>query len=423
MRTSNAPLKDLERQRKTEKTVKTQKHRDRELPPPDLTFYRHLHKKAIFQLHFSLPLLTFLFPLLCLFTGCQESSSSISPNSLLSNKPKPQTKTEAIQTKSPQPHQQPLPTISESTTLPVTYTGSAMTVPFRILIGDAFNEEQKKQIEAVITTTFDEVDKVYNKWNPQSELSQMNDLPANTSFILSPQMNQFLNRIDPLVTLSQGRFDPTVEPIQKLWKAKMEEGTCPSPEEIAALKPSIGWKTISFTNGIFIKQDGRTRIDLGGVAKGFCVDLLIERLEKEGLPNLYVDWGGEIRTTGLHPEKRPWRIAIGQLSKEGTMRPLTQLELINSAIATSGDSFQFWDVKTAAGEPKRYCHVFDPQTLSPLEVKAGSVATASLIASDCLTADALAKVLMIFPSTEEAQKWVKEVQLSYPNVRCWIQHR
>lgn len=298
-----------------------------------------------------------------------------------------------------------------------------MTIDSHISVGDPLPPGKKEQIQKMIDATFQEIDSIYNKWNPHSELSQLNALPANTPHALSPQLDQFLHRLDLLVQLSAGRFDPTIEPLQQLWKERLEQGRCPTPQEIERLKPCLGWHALHFENGIFYKEDQRTQLDLGGVAKGLCVDLLIDRLHLIGLNHLYVEWGGEIRTLGFHPSQRPWRVFISHLANPNPAQAIAHVDLINRALATSGDYFQYWKITTDQGEEKIYCHIFNPLTLAPLEVKPGSVASASLLALDCVTADALAKVLMLFDSAEEAQAWLENLQRQFPHLACWIATR
>ena len=306
---------------------------------------------------------------------------------------------------------------------PTHFSQNVMTIDYHISIGDHLTASQKQQIQQVIDATFQEIDAIYNKWNPHSEISHLNSLPAYTPQRLSPQLNQFLERLDLFVQVSEGRFDPTIEPLQQLWKAKLEQGQCPAPEEVEALKSCIGWHKIHLTNGIFYKEHEHTQLDLGGIAKGFCVDLLMERLHQIGLNHLYIEWGGEIRTLGFHPSKRPWRVYISRLENSDPLQALAYLDLSDQALATSGDYFQYWTVKTEQGGEKTYCHIFNPLTLAPLEVKPGSVASASLLAPDCMTADALAKVLMLFDSSEEAQAWLEHLQRQLPDLACWIATR
>lgn len=301
-----------------------------------------------------------------------------------------------------------------------TFSDLVMTIHYRILIGHSLSASDKQQIQAIIDQTFAEVNQIYNKWNPQSELSELNRLKAGEAKILSPQLNNFLLQTGKMVKLTEGRFDPTIEPLQQLWKDKLEQGLVPQEEEINTLQPCLGWDKIHLHQGVFTKEDSRTQIDLGGIAKGWCVDLLVERLNQAGFPNVFVEWGGEIRTSGEHPSHRPWNIYISYFENPDPKHALAYLSLNNQAIATSGDYFQFWTVKLPDEEAKTYTHIFNPQTLYPVEVKPGSIASASVRAPTCWMADALAKVPLLFESLEEAQAWAQEMQQKIPSLEFWI---
>ena len=151
--------------------------------------------------------------------------------------------------------------------------------------------------------------------------------------------------------------------------------------------------------------------------------MLIERLNQAGFQHLFIEWGGEIRTSGHHPSGRPWHVYISGLANPAPSAAMAELDVIDKALATSGDYFQCWEIITKEGEKKTFCHVFNPMTLTPLEVKEGSVASASLLADDCVTADALATVLMTFDSVEEAHAWFENVQKQLPHLECWLARR
>lgn len=310
-------------------------------------------------------------------------------------------------------------TSDNSPQTPVLFTGNTMTIGYRIQIGHPLNSLQKGLVEKIISETFAEIDAIYNKWNPHSEISQLNRLQAGEKKPLSLSLFHFFERVDYFVLLSGGKFDPTIEPLQELWKKKLTEGKLPLLAEIDELKSCLGWDKIHFSNQLFYKDDSRTQLDFGGVAKGLCVDLLVENLVHEGFENLYVEWGGEIRTCGKHPAGRPWNICISRLGNRDPNEGIATLPLIDQAIATSGDYFQNWKVMTEEGGII-YCHVFDLEKLQPLKIKPGSVASASIVAEDCLTADALAKVLMLFDSTQEAQEWLEKVKKIHPDINSWI---
>lgn len=300
------------------------------------------------------------------------------------------------------------------------FSANIMTIDYHISVGGPLSAEDKFRIRKIIEITFQEIDHIYNKWNPQSELSRLNQLAAGTPLQLSTPLYHFFQRLDLLVNLTEGRFDPTIEPLQHLWKEKLEKGDTPLISEIDMIIPLVGWHKIHFENGFFMKDDEGIQLDLGGSAKGLCVDLLIERLMQAGFPNAYVEWGGEIRTNGTHPSGRPWQIFISRLGDANPEKALDRVILNNQAIATSGDYYQNWKIRSEAGEERVYSHIFNPKTLLPLEIKPGSIASISVVANDCVTADVLATSLMLFENASAAQAWLEEIQKTHPDLACWI---
>lgn len=298
------------------------------------------------------------------------------------------------------------------------FFGRAMTIDWRIVVGSKLNSEQQRQIEEIISSTFNEVNSHYNKWNPTSELSQLNDGEALKIYPLSEELEKLLRLTDTIVALTAGRFDPTIEALQAVWKKALQNNNEPTAEEIFVAGQSVGWNKIHFAAGLFWKENSMTRLDLCGIAKGYCVDLLIERLELAGYKSLYVEWGGEIRTAGIHPAGRPWRVYISNLSETDPAKAIATVELQEAAIATSGDYLQNWWVGGTL-----YCHVMDAMTLSPVKATDSSVASASVKASSCALADGLATAAMLFSNSDAARLWAADIERRLTDVRFWILSR
>lgn len=225
-----------------------------------------------------------------------------------------------------------------------------MAVPYQILVtGDA-------DLQPIIDQVFAEVDQIYNNWNPSSEVSTLNQLPAQTKIKLSDDMERFLHRVAALVVRTDGAFDPT-----------------------------IGfWNQIHFEQGEFWKDDEIT-LDFGGCAKGYCVDLLVERLREAGYTDLFVNWGGDIRAEGHHPSGRPWRVAI---------RGRNHLIDLTGAIATSGHEEQ---------QKNGLSHIYNPKTQKQLEATSRTV---TIQAKTCFEADALATALSVDPTLTAEKFWI-----------------
>lgn len=305
---------------------------------------------------------------------------------------------------------------------PSELSGIAMTVPYRLLIGQSLDDAELTRVEEIVATVFDEVNRIYNDWNPDSELSQLNNhLGAGEKRPISPQLQRLLQLTSDMVQLTEGRFDPCISPLQKLWRRYLEQtpSSRPPESEIAALAPSLGWDKIHFEEGVFWKEHAQTRIDLGGIAKGYCVDLMVERLVAAGYPDCYFDWGGELAARGLHPEGRPWTIFISALGNPDPEQAVATLALSERAIATSGDYMQSWTTDEG-GEPCQYSHIVDPLSQQPLRVTATSIASTSVLGISCTQADALATALMMYENADEAQEFVNRVQELYPQLHVWI---
>jgi thiamine biosynthesis lipoprotein len=301
-----------------------------------------------------------------------------------------------------------------------------MTMKYRIVIGDFLSKEKTQVVEQIIQNTFTEINAVYNKWNPDSEISKLNNLKAGETAPLSPELERFLLQTQQIVSLTEGRFDPTIEPLQHLWKDKLAQKQIPNDAEIKAIIPALGWDKIHFHEGFFFKDHALTQLDLGGIAKGYCVDLLVERLNATGLPNVFVEWGGEIRTSGQHPDQRPWRIFISHLGDTNQKNAIATLDLNNQAIATSGDYLQFWTIDEERilddniANKKTYFHIFNPETHRPLEITSQSIASVSVLAPSCLLADGLATAAMMFPSQTDAEAWLEQIKQKFPKLEFWV---
>lgn len=303
---------------------------------------------------------------------------------------------------------------------PTEFSGRAMTMEYKVLVGRPLSAGEQQQVESIIASTFDTVDHTYNSWNPDSEISRLNSMKAGETATISPELSSLLGALDSLITLSDGYFDPTIAPLENLWRQNLEKGTAPSDEEIAAVAPAVGWHHIHVANGQLWKDHDLTALDLGGVAKGLSVDLITEQLVDAGYPNTFVEWGGEIRATGRHPEGRPWQVFISQMGSPDPEQALDHVALQDAAIATSGNYYQRWSITDDEGHTKTYTHIINPRTLSPLEVRDGSIASTSVLASSCSLADTLATTAMLFPTTAEAKSWALQLQKRYPDITIWI---
>ena len=269
-----------------------------------------------------------------------------------------------------------------------------MTIPYRIVLAKSLSSKEKTQLHKQILAVFHTIDTTYNNWNPDSEISKINRAPAHLPLQLSIELSEFLKQVDTLYTLSHGRFDPTLGALKTLWLLHLKQHTTPQEELWKASIKETGWDKLKIDfQAHTLTKTSSLHLDLCGIVKGYAVDRLLETCQKF-CKNAYVEWGGEIKTSGKHPSGRAWQVFSEAKSS------IIQLE--NCAIATSGSSCQHWCV-----EGKVYTHILNHYTGKSLEEREHPLQAVSVVHPNCAYADALATVLMTFSSKEEALAWAK----------------
>jgi len=278
-----------------------------------------------------------------------------------------------------------------------------MTMPYRLIT------ERGPSPQTILEDTFSKVHAHLNYWNLESEIARFNQKKSTKPFPISQTLHTFLKRINRYLPLTEGRFDPTIAPLQKTWQKALKQAKTPSEKEIKQAKKNVGWHLLHINRTHITKKKKGASLDLGGCAKGYTIDLIIEKLKENGYTNALMEWGGEIRTIGKHPSGRKWRIGIAH-----TTHP--SIKLKDAAIATSGNTYQSWNVKVD-GENKNYTHLIDPKTAKPIELE--TTFSVTVQAPNCLLADILASTALVM-GRDHAENYLKRTQKAIPSIRFWL---
>ena len=227
-----------------------------------------------------------------------------------------------------------------------------------------------------------------------SEITQFNNHESTTSFTVSNDFSLVVERALHWSKLTDGAFDITIVPLLYLWgfgPGQASELGDIFPEEHAVQKrrTHVGYEKLTTNKYYLQKKDPFIKIDLNAIAKGFGVDAVYSFLESIGLNNIMVEIGGEVRTKGENRKNEPWMIAVEtpDLESAGNKTISWALPLENKAMATSGDYRNYYEI-----DGIRYSHEIDPRTGYPAQT---GVASATVVATNCMDADALATALII----------------------------
>jgi thiamine biosynthesis lipoprotein len=165
--------------------------------------------------------------------------------------------------------------------------------------------------------------------------------------------------------ISEGTFDITFQSLHGLWK--FDEDIDPHPPTDAQIKAKLPF--VNYRNLVLNDKDAQnktimiskpeTQISLGGIAKGYGVDMAVKVLEKAGLESFFVQAGGDLFARGKKPDGTDWQSGIRDpRGKEGVY--FAKIPLTDHAFSTAGDYERSYVV-----DGKRYHHIIDPRTGHP----------------------------------------------------------
>jgi FAD:protein FMN transferase len=253
--------------------------------------------------------------------------------------------------------------------------------------------EVRKIVEKILT----EVDMSLSVYNDSSLISRLN---RNETNIPDEMFTEVFNRSKEISELSYGAFDITVMPLVRAWGFGPDEHKNFDKARLDSLLSLVGFDKVIIRDGVLIKSDPRITIDVNAIAQGFTVDLICRAFDKMGMVSYLIEVGGEVRVKGTKGSE-PWKIGIDK-PVDDNMVPGAELQAIvrltDKALATSGNYRKFY-----VEDGIKYSHTIDPKTGYPAKNR---LLSASIIASDCATADGMATACMVM-GLEKAISFIK----------------
>ena len=292
---------------------------------------------------------------------------------------------------------------------PVTHqtSGQTMGTFFQVTIVADGNRDWAT-IDEGIGSHLTQIDQLMSNWIPDSEISRFNQYRGEQPFPLSKPTAEVLKKTLEIAELTKGAFDPTISPLIELWGfGTAAKDGIPDPEVLARIRSQTGFQNLVLMEGKVGKTIPELTVNLSALAKGYAVDTLFDYLNSLKLKHFMVNIGGEVRVSGRNPKKAPWRLGIEVPDSERIRFIYKVAHLTDKAMATSGDYRNFF-----YHEGKTYSHILDPRTGYPITT---GITSATVLADDCMTADAFATALMVLDPTEGLS-----LVASLPGVECLI---
>ncbi|MEL7496372.1 MAG: FAD:protein FMN transferase [Planctomycetota bacterium] len=296
------------------------------------------------------------------------------------------------------------PWIQQDRELPRKFvTGNCMgKIPYAVTVVDPPETVDESKLQTAVDEALGRVNQSMSTYQPDSDVSRFNTTKSTDWFSVDAETAVVVARALEISKRSKGAFDITVGPAVNLWKfgPDKENFGVPSDDAIAAVQSQVGYQKLDVRSDppSLKKSHPDVQIDLSAIAKGYAVDQVAMRLENFGCKDFMVEVGGEVRCQGRRHTGQPWRVGVRKPVENETV-PDIVIELTSQSLATSGDYENYYRVGK-----KRYSHTIDPTTCRPVT---HYLASATVIAEDCMTADALATAAMVI-GIEEARSLLEE---------------
>lgn len=230
------------------------------------------------------------------------------------------------------------------------------------------------------------VESAMTRFQPDSDVGRMNAMAGRARVQISADTHHVLNAARAWAAASDGRFDPCLGGATELWDVRHRTQPPTDPRRLRFADRQL-WTSLEVASDTAVPAAGLTgadsRVDLGGIAKGFAVDAAAQALRDHGVFHGLVNVGGDLVALGLAPDGEAWK--VGVRSPWDPQATVHELHVTDRAVATSGDYMSYF-----RHEGRLYPHLIDPATGEP---RNGTMRSLTIQADRCISADAAATAL------------------------------
>lgn len=237
-------------------------------------------------------------------------------------------------------------------------------------------------------------DRLLSTWDPSSEMSRANGVPAGRWEEVSQDLMLVLAEADTWADRTERVFEPVVGALVDAWELR-GNGASPSPDALDHALASTGpgsFRIVPAESEV-LRTSPTAWIDTGGFGKGSALRAAARALDSLGAPDVLLDLGGQIWVSGT--PQHPWAVSVAHPARRG--QPLFRLFVHDVSVATSGSSERWVEA-----EGRRLGHILDPRTGHPVPAW-GSV---TVVSEDPFAADVLSTALYVM-GPEAGMDWIE----------------
>lgn len=252
-------------------------------------------------------------------------------------------------------------------------------------------EEFIKNYEKMLSYTYEE-----------SEIYKLN---GSETLTCSEETAKIIEKAIEISEATNGAFDITCGGLKELWGINTSSARVPGQTQLDSVLNSVGWEKISVAENTVTKIEKNTKIDLGGIAKGYIAEKTVEFLKENGVKSGIASFGGNIAVIGEKNNGEDWKIGIK--NPENTALTVGVVELSDGFVSVSGGYERYSEI-----DGEIYHHIFDTATGYPSD---SDLLSSAVICSDGMLADALSTAIFVM-GTEKAMELYNENKYAFEAV-------
>lgn len=270
---------------------------------------------------------------------------------------------------------------------------------------------------SIVSETFQYYNQLFDQYHSYDDINNVYTINHSAYSETVPIDSELQSLIQTAMDFNEinSNFDCTQGDLLDLWHSYREEGLTlnangkdgelPSDTEIQDALQHGGNDKVILQDKTIQFSDPDSKIDLGGIAKGYATQKVKERLEEEGCSEGYINAGGNVVLIG-NKDQEPWKIGVKDPDHESSLIEVTSQN--PKAFVTSGDYQRYY-----IADNQVYSHIIDPDTGYPPEYHR----SVTVICEDSTLADLLSTALFCM-SLKDGKAFLSEY---YPEVQAiWI---